>query len=171
MKNRRKYMRLEKNLQNLRINEDRIRHLKDLIEKRKSDPNQYNFIHRCLQLFPDNLWPETEMADKIEELSLLYIGQLEEENEKLRKKIGPSKKFFDEFKRIEFEVTKIKDRIKKSRDILRKGSDSSAVDIFIALRENGVEKSAMEQIRVILQNSIETNKDLIEQKYKELENL
>ena len=171
MKNKGKYTKIEKTIRHIQINEDRIKHLKKLIEGRKSKPNQYSFIHNCLQLFPDNLWPETELADKIEEYSLKYIERLEEENKRLRKNIEPKKKSFEEFKRIELEIIKLKEKIEMSEEVIENDSDPSIFDVFKALQENGVEDIVMKHIKVRLKESIEENKKLIEQKYKELENL
>ena len=171
MKNKGKYTKIEKTIRHIQVNEDRIKHLKELIEGRKSKPNQYSFIYHCLQLFPDNLWPETELADKIEEYSLKYIERLEEENKRLRKNIELKKKSFEEFKRIELEIIKLKEKIEMSEGVIEKDSDPSIFDVFNALQENGVEDVVMKHIKVRLKESIEENKKLIEQKYKELENL
>lgn len=167
---KRNYTRIEKIIQNIKFNEDRIRLIEDLINKRKSKPNQYNFIYNCLQLFPDNIWPETELADKIEELALGYVNQLKKDNKTLRKKVEPYSKSFEEFKRVELEILDLKEKIKRSEDIIRY-KKSSAVDVFMALEENGLEDSAMSYIRSSLKELVETNKKLIDQKYKKLEEI
>jgi ATP-dependent 26S proteasome regulatory subunit len=171
MKNKGKYTRIEKTIRHIETNEDRIRLLKGLIAGRKSKPNQYSFIHDCLKLFPDNLWPETELADKIEEYSLKYIEQLREENERLRKNIELKKKSFEEFKKIELEIMKLKEKIEMSEVVIKKDPNLSVLDIFTAIQENGVEDIVMKHIEVCLRKSIDSNKKLVEQKYEELEKL
>ena len=172
MKNKKgKFTKIEKTIRHIEINEDRIRLLKELIEGRKSKSNQYSFIYNCLKLFPDNLWPETELADKIEEYSLKYIEQLGEENKRLRKNIEPKRKSFEEFKRIELEIMDLKEKIEMSEKVIKKDSELSALDVFDALQENGMEDIAMKHIKAYLKESIDLNKKLIEQKYEELEKL